>query len=70
MHALSDLLDRFVKGMHRLTNGASDAELWYFLWCQPEYDIEQTFESPVIRDAVTFLRTHWNGIAKLDDKQC
>ena len=27
---------------------ASDAELWYFLWSEPEQTVEQMIETPVI----------------------
>ena len=34
---------------------ASEAELWYFLWSAPEQMAEQTIETPMIWDAVTFI---------------
>ena len=36
---------------------ASDAELWCFLWSLPEPTIEQTMETPVIRDAIGLIMT-------------
>ena len=42
---------------------ASKAELWCFLLCLPEQPTEQTFELPVIWDAMTL--THW-GRDKMD----
>ena len=34
---------------------ASDAELWCFLWSAPEPTVEQTMETPVIRDAIVLI---------------
>ena len=31
---------------------ASDAELWFYLWSEPEQTAEQTFEAPIIWDAI------------------
>ena len=36
---------------------ASDAELWYFLWCAPQPTVEQTMETPVIWDAIALIMT-------------
>ena len=36
---------------------ASDAELWYFLWCAPEETVGQTMETPVIWDAMALIVT-------------
>ena len=36
---------------------ASDAGLWYFLWCAPEQMTEQTVQMPVIWDTVTIIMT-------------
>ena len=33
----------------------SDVELWGFLWSVPEQMVEQTFETPVIWDAITVI---------------
>ena len=43
---------------------ASDAELWYFLWSAFEQTVEQTIETPVIRDAIEPIKTSpwWNSI--------
>ena len=50
-----------VRGIHHslldsLTN-VSDAELWYSLWSAPEPTVEQTLETPVIRDAIALAMT-------------
>ena len=44
---------------HRLIpfTKASDAELWCFLWSAPEQTVEQTFETPVIWDAIALIVT-------------
>ena len=34
---------------------ASGAELWCFLWSAPDETVEQTFETPVIWDAIAFI---------------
>ena len=39
---------------------ASDAELWYFLWCTPEQMFQQTIETPVIWDATALIVTLCN----------
>ena len=36
---------------------ASDAELWCFIWSEPEQTVEQTIETPVIWDAVALIMT-------------
>ena len=36
---------------------ASGAELWRFLWSAPEQTVDQTAETPVIRDAITLIMT-------------
>ena len=36
---------------------ANDAELWCFLWSQPETTVEQTMETPVIWDATALIMT-------------
>ena len=36
---------------------ASDAELWCFLWSEPEQTVGQTTETPVIWDAITLIMT-------------
>ena len=36
---------------------ARDAELWCFLWFQPEQTLEQTFETQMIWDAITLIMT-------------
>ena len=36
---------------------ASDEELWYFLWSEPEQMVDQTTETPVIRDAIALKMT-------------
>ena len=36
---------------------ASDAHLWYFLLCAPEYTVEQTIETPMIWDAIALIMT-------------
>ena len=36
---------------------ASDAELWCFIWFAPEQGVEQTMETPVIRDAIMLIMT-------------
>ena len=34
---------------------ASGAELWWFLWFVPEQTVEETIETPVIRDAIALI---------------
>ena len=36
---------------------ASDAALWCFLWSAPEQTVEQTIETPVIRDTIAPIMT-------------
>ena len=36
---------------------ASDADLWSFLWSEPEQTVEQTVEMPVIWDATALIMT-------------
>ena len=36
------------------------AELWCFLWCDPEQIVEQTIEMPVIWDTMTLTLRHTN----------
>ena len=36
---------------------ASDAELWYFLWSEPEQTFEQTSDGPVIWDTIALSMT-------------
>ena len=46
---------------------ASDAELWCFLWTEPEQTAEQTIETPVILDAIALIiynfiiPPHWHA---------
>ena len=35
--------------------GASDAELWRFLWPAPQQTVKQTMETPVIWDAIALI---------------
>ena len=50
---------------HRLITlaKASDAELWWSLWCAPEQVVEQTIEMPVIWEAMPLIVTplQWFG---------
>ena len=34
---------------------ASNTELWCLIWSAPEQTVEQTFETPVIRDAIALI---------------
>ena len=34
---------------------ANDAKVWCFLWSAPEQTVEQTIETPVIRDAIALI---------------
>ena len=43
------------RGIH--LTGASDAELWCFLWYAPEPTVKQTVESPVIWYAIALIMT-------------
>ena len=49
----------FVRGIHRLRwiphIKVSDAELWRFLWSEPEQKVEQTIETLLIWDAIAFI---------------
>ena len=39
---------------------ASNAELWCFLWCWPEKAVEQTVDKVMIWDAITLIWCHCN----------
>ena len=49
----------FVRGSHQSPENpltkASDAELWCFLWSEPEQTAEQTIDTPVILDAIVLI---------------
>ena len=36
---------------------ANEAELWYFLWSEPEQTDEQIIKTPVIWDAIVHIMT-------------
>ena len=53
METFSALL-ALLEGNSPLTK-ASDAELWCFLWFEPEEMVEQTIETPVILYAIVLI---------------
>ena len=67
---------KFCDGNNPTTNGLplqriSKAELWCFLyWCGNEQAFEKIVESPVIWDAMTLIRRHYNGKLKCRLLRC